>query len=251
MASKFRESPHSRCSGLQTPPHLHLGESGQSGLERETGAVCLVIGVSADGIGRPATRAKALNYMPERSRGFESPLPRTKVRGWHNLSCSLVQIRQNAFRRPIRSSEIRRNSTPSTNVLGWLPRIANSPFRGQRNPRIASWVILSRPCGTGSSLESPPRTPSWAILSRPCGTPDRCQIRPGLTSWATLRRPCGTEFVNPASHAHAEARTFFDRVFLQPVKPVPPFTFAQKLPWAAGTGAHSAAPAPPERVSIA
>jgi hypothetical protein len=32
-----------------------------SGLERETGAVCLVIGVSGDGIGRPATRAKALN----------------------------------------------------------------------------------------------------------------------------------------------------------------------------------------------
>ena len=32
-----------------------------SGLERETGAVCLVIGVSGDGIGCPATRAKALN----------------------------------------------------------------------------------------------------------------------------------------------------------------------------------------------
>jgi hypothetical protein len=60
MASKFRESPRSRRRGLQTPPHLHL-ESGQSGLERETGAVCLVIGVSGDGIGRPATRAKALS----------------------------------------------------------------------------------------------------------------------------------------------------------------------------------------------
>jgi hypothetical protein len=36
-----------------------LGKSGQSGLERKTGAVCLVIGVSK-GIGRPATRAKAL-----------------------------------------------------------------------------------------------------------------------------------------------------------------------------------------------
>jgi hypothetical protein len=61
MANKFRESPHSRRRGLQTPPHIHLGESGQSGLERETGAVCLVIGVSGDGIGRPATRAEALN----------------------------------------------------------------------------------------------------------------------------------------------------------------------------------------------
>ena len=32
-----------------------------SGLEQDTGAVCLVIGVSGDGIGCPATRAKALN----------------------------------------------------------------------------------------------------------------------------------------------------------------------------------------------
>src|SRR5882757_4249400 len=104
MASKFRESPHSRRRGLQTPPHIHLGESGQSGLERETGTVCLVIGVSGDGIGRPATRAEALSYIPERSRGFENPLPRTKVRGWHILSYSLIQMRQNVFRRPIRSS---------------------------------------------------------------------------------------------------------------------------------------------------
>src|SRR3984957_1223281 len=34
-----------------------------SGLERMTGAVCVVIGVSKGGIGRPATRAKALKYM--------------------------------------------------------------------------------------------------------------------------------------------------------------------------------------------
>jgi hypothetical protein len=54
------ESLHSRRRGLQTPPHVHLGESGQGGLERETGAVCLVIGVPANGIGRPATRAKSL-----------------------------------------------------------------------------------------------------------------------------------------------------------------------------------------------
>src|SRR6202020_2714552 len=83
MASKFCESPHSRCRGLQTSPHLHLGESRQGGLERETGAVCVVIGFPGDGIGRPATRAKALNYIPERSRGLANPLPRTKVRGWH------------------------------------------------------------------------------------------------------------------------------------------------------------------------
>src|SRR6266851_1511342 len=94
MASKFRESPHSRRRGLQTPPHLHWGESGQSGLERETGAVCLVIGVSGDGIGRPATRAEALNLYTGTFRGFENPLPRTKVRGWHSSSYSLIQMRQ-------------------------------------------------------------------------------------------------------------------------------------------------------------
>jgi hypothetical protein len=33
-------------------------------------------------------------------------------------------------------------------VLGWLPRIANGLFQRSRYPRIASWVILSRPCGT-------------------------------------------------------------------------------------------------------
>jgi hypothetical protein len=32
-------------------------------------------------------------------------------------------------------------------VLGRLPRIANSPVRRQKYPRIASWVIFSRPYG--------------------------------------------------------------------------------------------------------
>jgi hypothetical protein len=58
-----RSGRHSRRRGLQTPPHLHSGESGQSGLKRETGAVRVVIGVSGDGIGPPATRAKALNLF--------------------------------------------------------------------------------------------------------------------------------------------------------------------------------------------
>ena len=31
-----------------------------------------------------ATRAKARNSYTQRFRGFENPLPRTKVRGWHN-----------------------------------------------------------------------------------------------------------------------------------------------------------------------
>jgi hypothetical protein len=33
-------------------------------------------------------------YIPERSRGLENPLPRTKVRGWHGLSSWLTEIRQ-------------------------------------------------------------------------------------------------------------------------------------------------------------
>src|ERR1700733_8381900 len=53
---------------------------------------------------------------------------------------------------------------------GWLPRVANGPFQSWRYPRIASWGIFSRPCGTGSFLEPLPRTTSWAILSRPYGT---------------------------------------------------------------------------------
>jgi hypothetical protein len=32
------------------------------------------------------TRAKARDLYTERFRGFENPLPRTKVRGWHNGS---------------------------------------------------------------------------------------------------------------------------------------------------------------------
>ena len=37
---------------------------------------------------------------------------------------------------------------PQDIVLGWLLRIANSSFRRYKYPMIASWVILSRPCGT-------------------------------------------------------------------------------------------------------
>src|ERR1700761_1434232 len=41
---------------------------------------------------------------------------------------------------------------------GWLPRVANGPFQSWRYPRIASWGIFSRPCGTGSFCEPLPRT---------------------------------------------------------------------------------------------
>ena len=43
---------------------LTFGRMPQSGLERETGAVCMVIGVSVDGIGCPPPGLKALNLHP-------------------------------------------------------------------------------------------------------------------------------------------------------------------------------------------
>jgi hypothetical protein len=38
-------------------------------------------------------------------------------------------------------------------------------FRDKGTPRITSWVIFSRPCGTGSTLESLPRTKRPGLLS--------------------------------------------------------------------------------------
>ena len=38
------------------------------------------------------TRAKARHCRVGRSRGFENPLPRTEVRGWHRLVRSLAEI---------------------------------------------------------------------------------------------------------------------------------------------------------------
>src|ERR1700722_7069244 len=83
-------SSHSRRRGLQTPPHVHLTESGQSGLERETGAVYAVIGGSGNGIGRPATRAKALNLDTGAFTRFDPGLksrayPRTESPGLAQL----------------------------------------------------------------------------------------------------------------------------------------------------------------------
>src|SRR5216684_8051155 len=63
----------------------------------------------------------------KRSRGFENPLlPRTEVRGWHSLSCSLIQRRQNVFRRPILRS--RNVETP--------------------DPALRAGLLSGRPCGT-------------------------------------------------------------------------------------------------------
>src|SRR5258708_28381968 len=105
MASKFRESPHSRRRGLQTPPHLHLGESGQSGLERETGAVRVVIGLSGDRTGPPATRAKALNLYTGAFMRVENPLPRTK-------SPALAQLRRFVSLNAPKKSSDRQFRTP-------------------------------------------------------------------------------------------------------------------------------------------
>ena len=45
----------------------------------------MVISGSGNGIGRRATRAKALISIPERLRVFENPLPRTKSPGLAQL----------------------------------------------------------------------------------------------------------------------------------------------------------------------
>ncbi len=58
MATEFCESGHSRLTGLQVPPHLHLRESRQSGLERQTRAVCVALGFARDRRGSRTTRAK-------------------------------------------------------------------------------------------------------------------------------------------------------------------------------------------------
>jgi hypothetical protein len=85
-------------------------------------------------------------------------------------------------------------------------------------PGLTSWVILSRPCGTGLAGDLYPALACWATFSRPFGTgtqhPDdrfvfsKCwpnpliekkliwtgmaESSPGLTSWVILSRPCGT-----------------------------------------------------------
>ena len=52
------------------------------GLERETGAVCLILRRPWDGIGCPATRAKSPEFIPEHSRGLKTRFPGLKVRGY-------------------------------------------------------------------------------------------------------------------------------------------------------------------------
>jgi putative transposase len=75
-------------AGLSERPELFAWSSASLGMELDA----------------PPPGLKPSIYIPERSRGFENPLPWTKVRGWHSLSYSLIQLRQNVFRRPIRSS---------------------------------------------------------------------------------------------------------------------------------------------------
>jgi hypothetical protein len=155
MASKFRESPHWRRRGLHIPPHLHWGESGQSRLERETGAVCLILRRPWDGIGCPATRAKSPEFIPEHSRGFENPLPRTESPGLAQLKQFFDPIRQN-LRRPIRSSEICRNSRPRTDVLGGIRRAGRNQHRANthrpsRCPCSDRPVSLGKRCRIGET----------------------------------------------------------------------------------------------------
>src|SRR5713226_6498032 len=124
MASKFCESSHSGRRGLPTPSHIHLAKSGQGRFKRQTGDVCLVIGSKGDAMGRATTRAKALDSDSERFRGFENPLPRTEVRGWHN-SYLLQTWRCKC-----------RNSRPRTYVLGKVRGKRRVPWGRHKQPVV-------------------------------------------------------------------------------------------------------------------
>jgi hypothetical protein len=54
------------------------------------------------------TRAKARHCRVGRSRGFENPLPRTEVRGWHRLVRSLAEIGTQGLNR------LRKNTASTT-----------------------------------------------------------------------------------------------------------------------------------------
>src|SRR6202012_6165987 len=71
----FFESPHSRCKRLPTPPHVHLGKPRQRRTERKPGVICLVIRIVEDGIGPPATRAKAPSFYRGVSAGLKTRSP--------------------------------------------------------------------------------------------------------------------------------------------------------------------------------
>ena len=151
MASKFRESPYLPRRGLHIPPHLHWGESGQNRLERETGNVCLILRRPWDGTGCSATRAKSPEFIPEHSRGFENPLPRTESPGLAQLKQFFDPIRQNLFRRPIRSSEITRNSRPRTDVLGGTRRAGRNQTRNQYPSCSSRCSCSDRPVPGGNA----------------------------------------------------------------------------------------------------
>ena len=52
----------------------------------------------------------------------------------------------------------------------------------QVHPGLTSWVILSRPCGTGLAGERTPSTACWATFSRPFGTGTYTPLMDGLFS---------------------------------------------------------------------
>src|SRR5580658_6572564 len=107
--------------------------------------------------------------------------------------------------------------------------IANGPFQSWRYPRIASWGIFSRPCGTGSflrtSTQDSPRI-SWTLLwthlrmrltlrkaARGSVTPTSFSGHPG-PSWATLSRPYGTRLERAVL-----TQTLKAQILLDPVRP--------------------------------
>jgi uncharacterized protein YbbK (DUF523 family) len=90
----------------------------------------------------PATRAKALNLIPDRIRGFENPRPRTEVRGY-----TLPLSRATAI-----DSEIEQSGSPwISRATASLPKNAR-PTRTAHLPRCHPDLVLqpsrTRPYGT-------------------------------------------------------------------------------------------------------
>jgi hypothetical protein len=110
---------------------LTFGRMRQSGLERETGAVCMVIGVSVDGIGCPRPGLKALARFTSLSvhAGLKTRFPGLKVRGRRGFSRAATREQMRALAPEVRLS--------FPEGYGLLPYIHKNKTRGfKRVPRL-------------------------------------------------------------------------------------------------------------------
>src|SRR6202522_1786200 len=86
--------------------------------------------------------------------------------------------------------------------------VANQHSRAvQVHPGLASWGILSRPCGTGLARNVHPGLTSWATLSRPCGTDRDLPRQPTCfnecSSSGDRKNPIWTRLANASAGRHS------------------------------------------------